>query len=138
MPSSRTRNRKIAGVTILSIGLLCAVVNLFVTLNRSTIPRTIEATVVAKEIGYEKHPGRDDVCWLILDNGEKTHVDQAVWNRVSEGDQLSKKSWSRELMIGENLAQLQLSKDAEGMIPVMSGVFLLFLFLLMRVWKKGV
>ncbi|MCB0713260.1 MAG: hypothetical protein KDD67_13090 [Ignavibacteriae bacterium] len=100
------------------------------------VQRRIETTVIAKEIGYEKHQGKDDVCWLILDNGEKAHVDQAIWNGVSEGDHLRKKSWSRKLMVGKNLMQLQFSKDVEGMIPVMSGALLLFLFLFIRIWKR--
>ena len=122
-------DRRRVSTLLLSIGLLCIIGNLYITLNRSTIPRSFDDRVVAKEIGYEKHPGKDDVYWLVLNNGKKIHIDGEVWKKIDEGDYLKKQGWSRTLRINKMEMQLEISHDMKGMIPVMSGAILVLFFL---------
>ncbi len=136
MPFSKL-GKKEAALVVLGVGILCVAGNLWATLNRSTIPRSLDGTVTGKEIGFEKHPGEDDVCWLLLDNGGKIHVDAEIWKRVNEGDHLEKESWSTELMIGENVMRLEPSADARGMIPVMLGTLLLLAVPVVLLWREG-
>ena len=103
-------------------GLACLIGNLWYTLDRSTIPRSFDDRVVSREIGREKHPGEDDVHWLVLENEGPVHVDRPVWEGVEEGDRITKESWSDRLTVnGDRAVQLGLSKDAWGMVWVMSG-----------------
>lgn len=123
---------------IFLIGLLCVMGNLWVTLNRSTMPRSFDNRVVKKEIGHEKHPGKDDVNWLILDNGEKIHVDSDLWKELQEGDQLKKDAWEVELHHGqkntdETSTIIRLSPDFQGMV----GTMLFLLIVLVVIARKS-
>jgi hypothetical protein len=100
-------------------GVVLCVGNLWIAARRSTIPVSLDAVLVEKEIGREKHPGTDDVHWLILDNGVTMHVDEHVFNAVREGERLRKEAWSKQLLHGQNVHHLTWSADVRGMIWVM-------------------
>ena len=102
------------------VGLLLCAGNLWFTAQRSAIPRSFDNVLARKEIGREKHPGKDDVHWLVLENGPTLHVDESVFNAVNVGERLQKESWSRDLLHGGNVHRLDWSNDFRGMVWVMA------------------
>ncbi len=115
--------------TLLLLGLLFMAGNLFVTLGRSTILWKLDTTVVAKEIGREKHPGLDDVHWLVIDDGSRLHVDGVVWEQVREGDRLRKDRFSSELLLNDVLVPLSVSGEFCGMVVVVGGLLIVVIVL---------
>ena len=110
-----------------AVGLACLIGNLWYALDRSTIPRSLDDRVVSRDIGREKHPGEDDVHWLVLQNEGTLHVDRPVWEGVKEGDRITKESWSDHLIVnGDRVVRLGPSEDAWGMVWVgLGGVLIL-------------
>ena len=123
-------------LAILGFGIFCILGNLYFTLDRSLILRSLDDRVVASEIGYEKHPGLDDVHWLVLEGGSRIHVDATLPAVIEEGDRLTKEPWSSSLMVGNNLHTLEPSADFTGMIPVMSATLLILILLTALTLKK--
>ncbi len=121
--------KSMSAFILLVCGLLCTVGNLWVTAGRSTIPSALNTTVAAKEIGREKHPGHDDVHWLLLESGTKIHVDGTLWQSIREGDHLQKEAWSKELNRDGQVQSLAWSPDLTGMLPTMIGATLMLLAL---------
>ena len=116
-----------------AFGLACLIGNLWYALDRSTIPRSLDDRVVSRDIGREKHPGEDDVHWLVLQNEGTLHVDRPVWEGVKEGDRITKESWSDHLIVnGDRVVRLGPSEDAWGMVWVMSGGLVVVIALLGR------
>jgi len=109
---------------LLSIGVLLAAGNVWVALVRSTIPIPIEGRITLKELRQEKHPGRDDVCYLHLDSGEALHVDAPLFEAVEEGQALQKAAWSPVLLHDGSEFPLRPSRDFWGMAITMPLVLL--------------
>lgn len=121
--------KSMSAFILLVCGLLCTVGNLWVTAERSTIPSALNATVAAKDLGREKHPGHDDVHWLLLESGKKVHVDGTLWQSIREGDHLQKEAWAKELDRNGQVQFLTWSPDFTGMVPTMIGATLMLLTL---------
>ena len=121
--------KSISVLILLLLGLFCVLGNIWVTADRSTMPSAIKGTLAAKEIGREKHPGQDDVHWLVFENGELIHVDGEIWNAVREGDYLKKERWSSELNIDGQTLPLKFSPDFTGMLWTMIPAAILLLLL---------
>ena len=96
--------------------------NLWFAAARSTIPLALDTTVLRKETRHEKHPPKDDVCFLYTNSEGVLHVDQPVYDAVNEGDRLRKAAWSRQLMHDEQQISLAYSADLRGLLVVMPGI----------------
>lgn len=109
-----------AAVAIALAGLLFCAGNLWYTAQRSAIPVSLDDVVTGKGIGREKHPGVDDVHWLVLRDGDSMHVDEALYKAVSRDEHLRKDAWSRELRHDDRTLRLDWSTDTRGMVPTMA------------------
>ncbi|MDQ4094805.1 MAG: hypothetical protein M3174_01180 [Actinomycetota bacterium] len=112
---------------------LC-LVNLAVTLVRSTIPISIEGTIERIEFLSEENPGIDDIYVLHVD-GAEIHVDREVARRLVSNVHVSKDAWSTEMTVGRYEAartvDLAPSEDFAGMtltMPIVLGVLLIALY----------
>ena len=101
---------------LLVLAVLLAGGNVWFAAARSTIPLALDAVVVDKEVRHEKHPPRDDVWLIRLDQRGVIQVDRAVFERVEVGDWIRKERWSRVLDRGGERIELEWSADARGMI----------------------
>ena len=124
----RSSSRWIACV-LLVIGLLLCAGNLWFTAARTTIPLSLELTVVDKEIRHEKHPGFDDIHLLQFSDGTSRVVDGSIYDSVVAGQIVSKKRWSPRLLIGAQSIALDWSADVRGMAWVMPVAALMFFVL---------
>ncbi|MBX3413254.1 MAG: hypothetical protein KF708_11240 [Pirellulales bacterium] len=86
---------------------------------RTTIPRRLDAIVVARTSGREKHPGFDDACLLTLDDGRTIQVEPELFHAVAIGDRLHKERWDEELKINDRTLSLHSSADEQGMLRTM-------------------
>ena len=120
MPSPKV----IAAFVLLLMATLLAAGNLWFTAARSTIPLALDAIVLSKEIREEKHPPKDSVYLLRLDNHREMHVDRAVSDALSAGEQIHKDAWSHELRHDRGVLDLHWSADYRGMRWVMPGALL--------------
>lgn len=118
-------------VLLLVVGLALAAGNLWVTAARSTIPLDLGGRIVSKEILHEKHPGFDDVFFLVLENGRWLHVDELVFRGLAEGDVVEKYSrdgHTIQILHADGLRSvlpLAFSRDFRGMrivMPIALGV----------------
>lgn len=100
-------------------GIVLALGNLATTAIRTTIPRRLDATVVSRTSGREKHPGFDDACLLTLDEGRTIQVEPEIFHAVAPGDHLQKNRWDDELKINDRSLLLHSSADEQGMIRTM-------------------
>lgn len=128
--------KSVAAAVLLCFGLLFCAGNVWFTAVRSTIPRSMNGTVIKKSIGREKHAGLDDVYWLLLDSGEKLHVDPQVFNAVNQGEHVRKEAWSRELHHGSTTLTLEWSSDLRGMLWGMSAAAGVILLLTAAIKRK--
>lgn len=126
----RFADRLPAGFLVL-IGIALAGANLWVTAARSTIPLDLGGKIVAREILHEKHPGFDDVFFLVLEDGTWLHVDEPVFRGLAEGDFVEKYSLSdhtieiRHADGRRSELPLAFSRDFLGMrivMPIVLGV----------------
>lgn len=123
-------SNRLSACGLLLVGLLLAVGNLWFTAARSTIPLGLHAKIAQLAICNEKHPGFDDVFFLVLDEGRQLHVDEPVFRGVEVGDAIEKRPFERSLAIQHptgNHATLQLlpSPDYRSMqwvMPIAVGV----------------
>lgn len=109
---------------LLLVALALAAVNLWCTAARSTIPLALNGKILELEIRNEKHPGFDDVFFILLDDGRRLHVDRPVFQSVEVGDLVEKPRFEHVLKIsrkGEKLSPVELtpSADHRGMHTVM-------------------
>jgi len=109
---------------LLLTGLLLAAGNLWFTAARSTIPLELQGMIFEREIRNEKHPGFDDVFFIIMDDGRRLHVDQPVFQSVEVGDLVEKRRFEHRLIVSHKngeLKQVDLvpSDDHRGMHTVM-------------------
>jgi hypothetical protein len=107
---------------LLVFGLVLAGGNIWVVAARSTIPLALNAQVTEKELRHEKHPGRDDVCLVQLNNGLTLHVDQSVFAKVTVGDSIRKSAWSNKLTVDGQETLLAWSPDFYGMTVAMPAI----------------
>ena len=114
----RSANRFVA-IILVAIGLALCVGNLWFTASRTTIPLSLDLTVVDTEIRHEKHPGFDDVHLIRASNGNVMVVDGVIYHEIAAGERITKERWSRELTIGEQQVNLNWSADARGMMWAM-------------------
>ena len=114
----RSSSRWIAWA-IFVIGLLLCAGNLWFTAARTTIPLSLQLTVVDKEIRHEKHPGFDDIHLLRFSDGEVMVVDGAIFEAIAAGDPIMKDRWSRTFHVGNREIPLEWSADVRGMMWVM-------------------
>ncbi|MBL9125669.1 MAG: hypothetical protein JNG90_18665 [Planctomycetaceae bacterium] len=84
---------------MLALALSLAAGNLWFTAARSTIPLELRGMVFDREIRHEKHPGADDVHFIVMDNGRRLHVDQAVYEALNQGDLVEKRRFERQLIV---------------------------------------
>ena len=113
----RSRER-VAQVVMLVLVAGFAVTAIVATVNRSLIPRALDATVTAVEVRSEKHVGVDDV-WLIHLDGRPVHVDAATAEQLPQGATVRKQAWERHAVVDGRRLRLALSDDARGMLAVM-------------------
>ena len=108
-----------AAAVLLGAAVLFALIGIGAAVNRSLIPRSVEATVDRVEVRREKRPGVDDV-WLIHLDGRPVHVDRATAERLSQGQRLRKGAWDTQLTADDERIELALSADARAMLAVMT------------------
>ena len=114
------RWRKVIPIILLfALGALLAGANTWITAVRSTIPLTLDAKVVSKEIRREKHEGKDDVCLLELEGLGQIQVDQEIYDAIAVGETLQKERHAHELRHGDKVVQLHWSRDHQGMLAAM-------------------
>jgi len=112
---------------LLLIAVALAAANVWFAAARSTIPLQIDAVVAGKEVRHEKHPPKDDVCLLDLEEHGPVHVDQAVFDAVAIGDRLEKSRWVTILHVSGRPVKLAWSDDMSGMLwamPLACGILL--------------
>jgi hypothetical protein len=97
-----------------------AAANVWFTAVRSTIPLALDAVVASKETRHEKHPPKDDVCLIRLDDQRQLQVDQPIYGAIRASDHLRKQPWSRRLDTSGRVATLYWSRDSCGMAYAMS------------------
>ena len=102
---------------------------------RSTIPRALDARVVAEDWLLEHRAGVDDVFVLTLDDGRRIHVDEAVATVVAVGDRLEKSRGSRVLSVNGEGELLRWSTDTRR-IGIASAV-VLALMMAMALFETG-
>lgn len=95
--------------------IACAALTVWESVDRSTIPRNIDGTVIAIDRRTEDNPGRDD-AWFVRIGNRTVRMDRDVAQRLDEGDILQKDAWSGELQINGNRHRIELSPDARGAI----------------------
>ena len=93
--------------------------NAWFTASRSTIPLTLDARVLGREVRREKHEGLDDVCLLDLEGLGQIQVDREIYDAVAVGERLQKERQSRELRHGDKILPLRWSRDHAGMLSAM-------------------
>lgn len=114
------RSRRSTILTVLLIlGFALAVFNMWCAAKRSLIPISVRGRVASKEIKFEKHPGRDDVCLLHLTSGEVLHIDSRVFEEIAEQGVIQKDAWKAELISNEKIIRLWWSNDSIGMFRAM-------------------
>jgi hypothetical protein len=106
------------------VGLALAGGNFWVTAARSTIPIGLDARIAELEIRHEKHPGFDDVFFLVFEGGRRIHVDQPVFRGLAVGDFVEKRPGDRSIEITRSkgatkFLPLEFSSDFHGMCVVM-------------------
>ncbi len=88
-------------------------------LERSLIPVELDATLLAKRIAHEKHPGIDDAHLVELRLGdgqtETLEVDAPVFAAIGTGDRLRESRGERLLRINARSLDLEPSSDAKAM-----------------------
>jgi hypothetical protein len=102
---------------LLAIGF--AVANLWLTAERSTIPRHLDGRVAEKERRLEKKAGVDDVWLVSWQSDDEWQVDQQFFHAVEVGDHVAKESWSRRLRVNDRVVDLSWSRDFQGMLWAM-------------------
>lgn len=105
-------------------GLLLVAGNLWFTAARSTIPLELHGMIFDREIRNEKHPGFDDVFFIIMDDGRRLHVDQSVFQNVEIGDLVEKRRFEHALIVSHKAGEVKKidlvpSEDHRGMHTVM-------------------
>lgn len=114
------RWRKTISVLLLfSLALLLAAANLWYTAARSTIPLTLDTTVLSKEVRHEKHEGKDDVFLLELEGLGQIQVDREIYENTAIGETLKKERYSSQLRHGDQSLALHWSRDCQGMLAAM-------------------
>jgi hypothetical protein len=93
--------------------------NLWFTAARTTIPLSLEMSVVDKEVRHEKHPGFDDVHLLRASDGSMMVIDGDIYQRIEPGQTISKERWERRMQIGNHVHELIWSADVRGMLWAM-------------------
>ena len=78
----------------------------------------MHGTVARVEIRHEKHPGIDDV-YLVEIGGRTFHLDSAIASRLTQGDLIKKKGWSRSMKVNAQTVRLRVSPDFKGMLVAM-------------------
>lgn len=129
-------------LALLLVGTLLAAGNLWFTSARTLIPFGLHTTVADLEIRHEKHPGFDDVLFLVLGDGRTLHVERSTFQAVAVGDLLDKRPFEQTLIIqgkSGNASALTLkpSRDLQGMQKVMPITLGLMLVLATVGWRAG-
>lgn len=79
---------------------------------RSAIPLGLAGTVTGIDV-RDEHPGHDN-AWFVEVGGRTHQLDQAVAERLAEGDQIRKDRWDRHLIVNSERVPLRLSDDARA------------------------
>jgi len=120
--------------TLFLLAVVLAVVNVWFAAARSTIPLRLDGKVSAKRQLREKHPGKDDVYLLDLNQQGRLQVDRHVFDEVKEGERIQKLRWSRQLEHDEHSFGLEWSTDFRGLLWVMPGSLIILLLTLAAPW----
>lgn len=114
------QSRKVTPTVLLfALAAVLAGANTWFTAARSTIPLTLDAKVLSKQVRLEKHEGKDDVCLLELEGLGQIQVDQEIYDTVAVGETLQKERYAHELRHGDKAVQLHWSRDHQGMLTAM-------------------
>lgn len=122
--------------TLFLLGIVLAVANVWFAAARSTIPLRLDGKVVAKRQLSEKHPGKDDVYLLDLNQQGLVQVDQHVFDAVTAGETIRKPRWSQQLEHNGHTTDLEWSVDVHGILWTMPGSLIVMLATLAAVWVK--
>ena len=114
----RSGDRAVAA-GLVAMALVCALGNLWVAAERSTIPLSLGFEVDGKVCLQEKHPGVDDTCLLRLKDRAEMQVDKALFDALRPGDGLSKARFDRTLGTSRGPIPLAWSPDFVGLSIVM-------------------
>lgn len=106
------RRSAIAAVPLVVL-MACAALVVWESVDRSTIPRSLDGTVSTIDRRTEDNPGQDD-AWFVRVGSRTVRMDQDLAQRLNEGDVVSKDAWSRDLQINGNQTRITLSPDAGG------------------------
>lgn len=117
MPSP-DRFRPFALLLLAALAFVCALGAIREARRRSTIPLELDGVLERKAIGFEKHPGLDDLCYLDLRerNGRlrRIQVDAALWQRLAEGDRLEKRAGEATLRASDRTLPLSESEESRA------------------------
>jgi hypothetical protein len=112
--------------------------NLWFTAARSTIPLSLNATVLDMELKREKHDGVDDVHLLRLNDQRTIVVDERVFEAIETQRHISKAAGDRELLVDGIPTPLDWSDDYCGMRIVMpTAVGFGCLLMIAAVWYRA-
>ena len=114
------QSRKVTPTVLLfALAAVLAGANTWFTAARSTIPLSLDAKVLSKQVRLEKHEGNDDVCLLELEGLGQIQVDPGIYDAIAVGETLQKERHSHELHHGDKAVQLHWSRDHQGMLTAM-------------------
>lgn len=103
-------------LTLVLMGCLFAMANMWLTAGRSTVPYAIDGTVTAMDRRLEKHPGLDDVYLISIDSGRWMQIDKLLFDLLHNGSQLTKQRWSKQIEVDGQSTHLEFSRDFVGMV----------------------
>jgi hypothetical protein len=113
MRSPEARHRA-AALVLVGTALCFALLGVWASVARSTIPLRLDGTVTSIDTRQEKRPGVDD-AWFVGVDGEERHLDTALARSLAVGDTVRKDRWSGTLVVDGSPRALQLSNDAWAM-----------------------
>jgi LPXTG-motif cell wall-anchored protein len=113
MRSPEARHRA-AALVLVGTALCFALLGVWASVARSTIPLRLDGTVTSIDTRQEKRPGVDD-AWFVGVDGEERHLDTALARSLGVGDTVRKDRWSGTLVVDGSPRALQLSNDAWAM-----------------------
>lgn len=120
---------------LVAAALVCALGNLWVAAERTTIPLALGFEIDGKVLLEEKHPGDDDTCLLRPRGHADLQVDRAVFDAVRVGDTISKRRFDGVLSTSHGPVALEWSRDLRGFSIVMPVALLIAAFLAWRLTR---
>lgn len=112
-------------LALVLFGIVLAAANIWVCAARSYIPMQVSGSVTSIEMRREKHPGKDDVHLIRIDDGRLTQVDATLAAELQVGSAVDKAAWQSEITIDGRTTQLAYSEDLTGMLYAMPCICLI-------------